>query len=453
MAGLTDTRPRSRRMLAGLAMFAVLVTACSSSTGSAAPSGAAGATAPPPIPLKYTSGPATAGSLGSTTIRSNEHEKVPAASVKAMVDYCTAKTGAQAEVSTSIHNDFQDQFNTYMQATPEDIVKWFTGERLRFPARNDLLTPIDSVWTTIAANYSEGMAKAAQGDDGKKYAVPIVSYPWVMLYRKSLFAEKGYTVPKTWDEFVTLAKKIQADGLIPVAFADKDGWPAMGTFDVLNMRLNGYQFHADLLAGKAKWTDPKVQAVFKKWAELLPYTQPDPLGRTWQEGAQTWANNKAAMYFLGTFASQQVAKENLADVDFFPFPTLGTEYDSELGIDAPVDAWILSKAPKNLPAAEAMMACFGSAEAQLAFLGKDQSQIPAAKVTDTSAFTPQQIKMAEIIGASGGVAQFLDRDTRSDFAGAQGMQSLLQDFIKNPSQDLAAYTAKIQGVYDALPPQ
>ncbi|MEP6638629.1 MAG: hypothetical protein ABJC39_04700, partial [Chloroflexota bacterium] len=165
------------------------------------------------------------------------------------------------------------------------------------------------------------------------------------------------------------------------------------------------------------------------------------------------ANNKAAMYFLGTFASQQVPPENLADVDFFPFPTLGTQYDSELGIDAPVDAWILSKAPKNLPAAEAMLGCFATPEAQLAFLGEDHSQIPAAKVTDTSSFTDQQKKMAEIIGASGGVAQFLDRDTRSDFAGAQGMQALLQDFIKNPSQDLAAYTAKIQGVYDSLPPQ
>jgi len=453
MADRTDMRRRSRRMLAGLATFAVLVTACSSGTASTAPSAAAGATTAPPLPLKYTSGPATAGTLGTTTIRSNEHETVPAASVKAMVDYCTAKSGVQATVSTSNHNDFQDQFNTFMQGTPDDIVKWFTGERLRFPARNGLLTPIDDVWTTIGANYTDGMAKASQGDDGKKYAVPIVSYPWVVLYRKSLFAANGWTVPKTWDDFVTLAKSVQAKGLIPLAFADKDGWPAMGTFDVLDMRLNGYKFHADLLAGNQKWTDPKVQAVFKKWADLLPYTQPDPLGRTWQEGAQTWANNKAAMYFLGTFASQQVAPADLADVDFFPFPTLGTQYDSELGIDAPVDAWILSKAPKNLPADQAMLACFGTAEAQLAFLGKDQSQIPAAKVTDTSSFTPQQVKMAQIIGASGGVAQFLDRDTRSDFAGAQGMQALLQDFIKNPSQDLAAYTAKIQGVYDSLPKQ
>ena len=451
MADQIDTRRRSLRMLAGLATFAVLVTACSGSTVSTAPSAAASVAAS--VAASEAPASASPAALGATTIRSNEHEKVPAASVKAMVDYCTTKTGITAPVAITNHNDFQDQFNTYMQGTPEDIVKWFTGERLRFPARNGLLTPIDDVWKTIATNYTDGMAKASQGDDGKKYAVPIVSYPWVMLYRKSVFADNGWTVPKTWGEFVTLAKAIQAKGVIPLAFADKDGWPAMGTFDILNMRLNGYQFHADLLAGKAKWTDPKVQAVFKKWAELLPYTQPDPLGRTWQEGAQTWANKKAAMYFLGTFASQQVAPADLADVDFFPFPTLGTQYDSELGVDAPVDAWILSKAPKNLPAAEGMLACFATPEAQLAFLGEDHSQIPAAKVTDTSSFTPQQVKMAEIIGASGGVAQFLDRDTRSDFAGAQGMQALLQDFIKNPSQDLAAYTAKIQGVYDSLPPQ
>jgi multiple sugar transport system substrate-binding protein len=457
---------RSRRIvirgLVGLSAAALIFSACSSSSassapgaGAASPSAAAAAPAATPAPpLKYTSGPATAGALGTTTIRSNEHEKVPAGAVKAMVDFCTAKTGVQAEVSSTNHNDFQDKFNTFMQGTPEDIEKWFTGERLRFPARNGLLTPIDEVWQTIGANYTEGMAKAASGDDGKtKYAVPILAYPWVINYRKSLFKEKGYTPPKTWDEFVTLAKKMQADGLIPLAFADKDGWPAQGTFDILNMRLNGYQFHADLLAGKEKWTDPRVQAVFKKWAELLPYTQPDPLGRTWQEGAQTWANNKAGMYFLGTFVGQQVPAADQADVDYFPFPTLGTKFDSEMGIDAPIDAWVVSKSPKNLEATKAMLACFGTAEAQAAYLASDPSQVAAVKNADTSKYTDQQKKMAEIIGASGGIAQYLDRDTRSDFAGKGGMQTLLQDFLKDPSQDLAAYTQKIQGVYDALPKQ
>ena len=47
----------------------------------------------------------------------------------------------------------------------------------------------------------------------------------------------------------------------------------MGTFDILNMRLNGYQFHVDLMAGKEKWTDTKVKAVFETWKKLLPYQQ------------------------------------------------------------------------------------------------------------------------------------------------------------------------------------
>jgi len=437
-----STRRRGSRSLASLAVlattFALIFSACSSGATTAPADGGGGA-----LPS----------ASGATSIRSNEHEPVPSSSVAAMVDYCTNKTGLTAPVAITNHNDFQDQFNTFMQGTPEDIVKWFTGERVRFPARNGLLTPIDDVWAAVGSNYTEGMAKASTGDDGKKYAVPINAYPWVVNYRKSLFEEKGYTVPKTWDEFVTLAKKMQADGLVPLAFADKDGWPAQGTFDILNMRLNGYQFHSELLAGKQKWTDPKVQAVFAKWAELLPYTQPDPLGRTWQEGAQAWANNEAGMYFLGTFAAQQVPPEDQADVDFFPFPTLGTEWDSEMGIDAPIDAWILSKAPKNLPAAKAMLACFATPEAQAQFVSKDPSTIAAVSNADTSNYTPQQKRMAEIIGASGGIAQYLDRDTRSDFAGAQGMQALLQDFLKNPSQDLAAYTQKIQGVYDSLPPQ
>ena len=56
---------------------------------------------------------------------------------------------------------------------------------------------------------------------------------------------------------------MQTDGLVPIAFGDKDGWPAMGTFDILNLRMNGYDFHVDLMAGKEKWTDPKVKAVFQ----------------------------------------------------------------------------------------------------------------------------------------------------------------------------------------------
>ena len=127
------------------------------------------------------------------------------------------------------------------------------------------------------------------------------------MYRKSVFEEKGYTVPKTWDEFVALADKMKTDGLIPLAFADKDGWPAMGTFDILNMRVNGYQFHVDLMAGKEKWTDPQGPGGVRDLEEAAcPTTRrgprPDLAGR--RQAAVT-DRRRPAMYFLGTFATQQ----------------------------------------------------------------------------------------------------------------------------------------------------
>ena len=71
---------------------------------------------------------------------------------------------------------------------------------------------------------------------------------------------------------------MKADGLTPIAFTDKDGWPAMGTFDIINMRINGYDFHIRLMAGKEAWDSPKVKAVFNHWRELLPYYSAGALG-------------------------------------------------------------------------------------------------------------------------------------------------------------------------------
>src|SRR3954451_17494707 len=101
------------------------------------------------------------------------------------------------------------------------------------------------------------------------------------MYRKSIFQAKGYTVPTTIADFTALADKIKADGMVPIAFGDQDGWPAMGTFDILNMRMNGYDFHVGLMAGSQKWSDAKVKAVFQKWKDLLPYFQTGAPGRKW----------------------------------------------------------------------------------------------------------------------------------------------------------------------------
>ncbi len=441
-------RTPGRRLAAliGLAVSAIVFAACTSgatTAPSAAPSESAAAS--------ESAAPPTA---GEASVGSNYSDPVPKDAFAAMLDYCTQQTGVTTKINTVEHGKFQDSINSYLQGTPDDIFTWFAGYRMKFFANQGLSTPISDVWAKVGSNYSDAFKLASTSDDGEQYFIPMYNYPWVVMYRKSVWEEKGYTVPKTLDEFIALAQRMQADGLVPMAFADKDGWPAMGTFDILNMRQNGYKFHVDLMAGKEKWTDSRVKDVFNLWKKLLPYYQPNALGRTWEEGAQSMLNKEAGMYFLGTFAGQQATDPAVHDdMDFFPFPVLGNQWDGENGIDAPIDGLMLSKSPKNVDGAKALLECVATGPAQLEYLKSDQNDVAAAKDADTSGYTPFQKKMAEIIGGSGAIAQFLDRDTRPDFAGPNGMQAFLQDFLTNPDQDLDAYLGKIQGFYDSLPPQ
>ena len=195
---------------------------------------------------------------------------------------------------------------------------------------------------------------ASTGLDGHQYFVPIYNYPWAVFYRKSVFAKNGYKVPKTWDQFIALAKKMQADGLTPIAFTDKDGWPAMGTFDILNMRINGYAVPRRSHGRKARrGTAPKVKAVFNQWKELLPYYSAGALGLTWQEGAQQLVNKQAGMFLLGSFVGQQfTSAADHADLDFFPYPAINPKWGQD-SLDAPIDGFMLSKKPKNLDGAKA----------------------------------------------------------------------------------------------------
>ena len=258
-------------------------------------------------------------SADSVSMGSNASDPVPKAAYAQVFKAFTKSSGLDVKVNTVDHNTFQNQINSYLQGQPQDVFMWFAGYRMQFFAQKNLLSPIDDVWASIKSNFSPALQAASKGLDGHYYFIPIYNYPWAVFYRKSLFKEKGYKVPKTWDQFVALAKQMKSDGLTPIAFTDKDGWPAMGTFDILNMRINGYDFHVRLMAGKEAWDSPKVKQVFNHWRELMPYYSSGALGLTWEEGAQQLIQKKAGMYLLGSFVGQQATNPaEHADLDFLP---------------------------------------------------------------------------------------------------------------------------------------
>lgn len=392
-----------------------------------------------------------------TSLGSNESDEVPKQAVANMVEYCEEQAGVDIAVNVNDHNTFQNQISSYLQGTPDDIVKWFAGNRNRFFAAQGLLEPVTDVWEeSIGDSLTEGLKEASTAADGEQYFVPVYNYPWVVMYRQSVFDENGYEPPATLEEFKALGDQMAEDGLTPLALGQQDGWPAMGTFDILNMRQNGYQFHIDLMEGRESWSDPRVKKVFEIWRDdILPYTQVGAAGRTWQDAAKsTLVDKTTGMYFLGTFAAEQAAVEDIPDIGFFPFPTLGTEFDDENAIDAPIDGFMLSADPENPEAAKAFLACAATPEAQVAYVTTPGiGSVAVSPDADTSGYNDLQAASAEVLANAGSIAQFLDRDARADFAGPSGMQGFLIDFLSNPDQDLDALLNGIQAYYDSLPPE
>jgi multiple sugar transport system substrate-binding protein len=385
------------------------------------------------------SGGSGGGGGGTVTFGSNWSDEVPKAGIKAMLDGWGDGT---AKINTIEHQSFQENINNYLQGGPDDVFGWFAGYRMQFFAEQGLIGDISDVWSDIGGGFSDAMKQQSTGKDGKQYFVPIYYYPWAVFYRKSVWQEKGYEPPATLDDFKTLAGKMKTDGLNPIAFGDSDGWPAMGTFDYLNMRINGYDFHVQLMAGEKAWNSDEVKTVFDTWRGLLPLHQPDSLGRTWQEAAQSLLKKESGMYLLGMFVGQQFPEgAERDDLDFFPFP----EVDSAVGTDAveaPIDGVMMAPRPRNEDGAKGLLRYIGSAKAEDTYLESDPNNIGAHNDADTSGYNALQKKGEELVSKAKSISQFLDRDTRPDFASTVMIPSL-QEFIRNPD-DIDGLTKKIE---------
>src|SRR5665213_1309586 len=441
--------PLSRRSvlkgLAGTAGLAVvpgaLLEACSSkkkstaAPSSSAPATSASASAAPATSASASVAPASSSSAavagGNITFGSNYSDAAPKAAFQTIIDAATKQTNVQITVNTTDHNTFQNNISTYLQGTPDDLATWFAGYRLQFFAAQNLLTPIDDVWDKIGANFNDAGKSLSKGLDGHYYMVPLYNYPWVVFYNKSVFTAKGYTVPATWADFLALAKKMKSDGLIPLAFADKDGWPALGTFDIINLRTNGYDYHIKLMKHEVPWTDKGVTDVFNQWAQILPYCQTGATGRIWQDSAKALENKQAGMMFQGSNqVAANYAEANLPDLDFFVYPTINTAYGTDF-MDAPTDGFMLPKKAKNVDAAKAVLGYIGTADAEAAFLATDKYDVGLANGLNAPTYSDIQKKAVVEIGKCKNVSQFMDRDTIPDMATA--MIKLIQGFIDNPS--------------------
>ncbi len=166
----------------------------------------------------------------------------------------------------------------------------------------------------LAADLSEVIAPGTEwGDrfgaasldafavDGKYYGVPLYNNGKFMGYSKTAFAEAGIDVPTTFEELIDACGPLRDAGYEPIAFGNKDGWPALHYLQQLfAYNVPTDVLHADFDPATAEWTDPGYATSLEQFKTLVDECTDTGTGTngvlytTAQEGL---AGGRAAMYY------------------------------------------------------------------------------------------------------------------------------------------------------------
>ena len=110
--------------------------------------------------------------------------------------------------------------------------------------------------------------------DGTFYAAPnssnMKSFVW---YSPKVFAEKGYAIPTSWDELMTLSDKMVADGIKPwcggIESGGATGWPATDWLEQTVLRQSGGDIYDQWVAGTVKFDSPEITAAMDTLAAWM----------------------------------------------------------------------------------------------------------------------------------------------------------------------------------------
>ncbi|MBL9049902.1 MAG: extracellular solute-binding protein [Tabrizicola sp.] len=361
-----------------------------------------------------------------------DYDPIPLAATEALIaDFEAANPDIDVQLTNFDHEGYKTSIRNFLTADPPDLANWYAANRMKPFVEAGLFADITDVWDANGLNESLASSILSSTIDGKKYAIPYTYYQWGIYYNRDAYKAAGIEAPGpegvTWEQFLANCETFKAAGIDCVTTGSSALWPVAGIFDYVSMRTNGYQFHSDLAAGKISWTSPEARAVFAELAKLQPYVTANHAAIDWQDAAAIFVQNKASHYVMGNFAVGVFKEGGMTNdnLGFMVFPeiTAGVARAEE----APTDTVHLTAGAKNPEDAKKLLAYIASAEAQTKW-NAAVGQLPTNSGATVDPADPfLSAGFASLSTATGGIAQFWDRDAEAEYAkaGMEGFQRFL----------------------------
>lgn len=366
------------------------------------------------------------------TLQSSFSDELPRKAMEALVDGYTEQ---EVTLNTVAVESFRAQLPSYLNsANPPDVLTWYAGSVSRDYARKGFLLDVSDLWTGdgACAGFSDALRELSTDDKGRQIFVPISYYWWGVFYRKSNFQRWGVTPPETWEEFLALCKTLQGRDVAPLTMGTgATPWMSSGYFDYLNLRINGPEFHLELLAGEHSFDSPEVREVMEAYRQILPFLDPRGRSYSWQDAVTPLVQGQAGMYLIGAFFTTAVPADARDDLDFFRFPIIDPKVP--IAEEAPTDGFFASAKTDDPEGAKDLMGYFAEPGQQQTYIEVAQSSnLPTSPEVDTSGFSPMVQKGITFLQETPELTQFFNRDSSDELQTTA--DTALTRFLDNPDQ-------------------
>jgi multiple sugar transport system substrate-binding protein len=341
-----------------------------------------------------------------------------------------ANPDTQVVLNVYDHESYKQSLPNWLTSAPPDVVLWYTGTRMRQFVQPGLLADVSALWTAPMKQAFGSTAVDLVTDGGRQYAVPYTQYQYGLYYRGDILKKAGVGPIATWDDLVGACDKLNAIGVAPIDIGSKDLWPTAAWFDYLDLRINGYAAHMQLMSGKVSYLDPRVRDVFAHWKQLLDHKcfVANHAELSMQESQAVLFQGRAAMMLIGNFITENFSPEMQEVMQFEPFPAITPGVaDAE---DSPMDSVSIPQGARNKAGAMKFLAFMMRPDIQT-LINRYEKQIPAnsqAQVIDDR-FLVEGRKLLE---ATPDHSQFFDRDTNEALA-TLAMKGF-QEFMVRPAR-------------------
>jgi len=314
----------------------LVLSACGAPAATQEPQPAEPAVAATEAPAAATEAPAPDLTGMQVTILGNRKAQTAEQFRKVLGEF-TEQTGIEVLYEES--TDFETQVVVSAEGgNPSDIVIFPQPGLLWDLAANGKLKPLDDIVDKAALQESLVPGFLDLGSlDGKVYGVPYrANLKSLIWYSPNVFAEKGYQIPETWDDLLSLSQQIQDDGGIPWCFGDTDGWMLTDWIEDILIHTVPAEKYDAWTRGELKFDSPEVRRAFELFSEIAFHEgwvlggrqaiisvglldAGDPL---LEEPPGCYLHKQAD--FFAEFIPDDAKIPD--DVNFFPFPTIDPEY-------------------------------------------------------------------------------------------------------------------------------